>query len=219
MRLPLAAGGDPVTYSTKMTPPRCGALAPAFALPDVARPADAAPVRLRAWRQRRPVLLALLPEAAGEQRVLWLRALAARRADLDEARAVTLAIIGGASEVARALWQRVDAPFALLVDARGETLDAYLGAAATRPALALVNRYNTLLALLPAEDAERSARPRRRAARVRLCRAGGLRLYHPRLACGGVRQAGWRRRSYAETVSTAQCSRIRCGDCDCIAFD
>jgi hypothetical protein len=44
----------------------------------------------------------------------------------------------------------VDVAFPLLADATGETLAAYLGADATRPTLALVNRYNTLIALLPA---------------------------------------------------------------------
>lgn len=131
--------------------PRCGVLAPAFALPDATRPAEAEPVRLRVWRQRQPVLLALLPAGAGEQRVAWLRALAARRADLDYARAVTLAIVGGDREATRALWRQADVAFPLLVDATGETLAAYLGANATRSALALVNRYNVLLALLPAD--------------------------------------------------------------------
>ncbi|HZC07520.1 MAG TPA: redoxin domain-containing protein [Ktedonobacterales bacterium] len=130
--------------------PRCGALAPAFTLPDATRPADADLVRLRAWRQRRPVLLALLPEPAGAQSVAWLRALAARDVDLEDARAVTLAIVGGDREAVRTLWRQADVSFPLLADATGETLAAYLGADATRPTLALVNRYNTLLALLPA---------------------------------------------------------------------
>jgi peroxiredoxin len=133
--------------------PRCGVLAPAFTLPDATRTAEGEPVRLRAWRQRRPVLVALLPEAAGEQRVAWLRALAARRADLDEARTITLAVVDGDREGARSLWRQADVAFPLLVDADGATLAAYLGANATRPALALVNRYNVLLALLPAADA------------------------------------------------------------------
>jgi peroxiredoxin len=142
------------THPTETAAPRCGALAPAFALPDATRPADAEPVRLRAWRQRRPVLLALLPEAAGEQRIAWLRAIAARRADLDEARAITLTIVGGDREAVRALWRQADVAFALLADATGETLTAYLGANATRPALALVNRYSTLISLLPATTAD-----------------------------------------------------------------
>lgn len=133
--------------------PRCGILAPAFALPDATQSAEAEPVRLRAWRQRRPVLLALLPAEAGEQRVAWLRALAARRDDLDYARAVTLAIIGGDRDAVRALWRQADVAFPLLADASGETLAAYLGARHTLPALALVNRYSVLLALLPAADA------------------------------------------------------------------
>ena len=147
---------NPTIHSTSSMPshaPRCGVLAPAFALPDATRPAEAEPVRLRAWRQRRPVLLALLPAGAGEQRVVWLRAIAARRADLDYAQAVTLAIVGGDREEARALWRQADVAFPLLADATGETLAAYLGADATRPTLALVNRYSVLLALLPATNA------------------------------------------------------------------
>ncbi len=141
---------NPIIHPAKTGAPRCGALAPAFALPDVAQPADAEPVRLRAWRQRRPVLLALLPVAAGEQRLTWLRALAARRADLDEARAVTLAIVGGGAEAVRALWRQADVAFPLLADATGATLAAYVDADTARPSLALVNRYNTLISLLPA---------------------------------------------------------------------
>lgn len=142
-----------MTLSSEANAPRCGALAPGFALPDVARPDGAEPTRLRAWRQRRPVLLAFLPEVAGEQRIAWLRALADRRADLDEARAVTLAIVGGDRATVRALWRQADVPFPLLIDADGATLAAYLGADATRPALAVVDRYNVLITLLLATDA------------------------------------------------------------------
>ena len=109
-------------------------------------------MRLRAWRQRRPVLLALLPDPTSAQSVAWLRALAARRDDLDYARAVTLAIVGGDREAVRALWRQADVSFPLLADPTGETLAAYLGADLSRPALALVNRYNTLLAMAPATN-------------------------------------------------------------------
>lgn len=133
---------------------RCGVLAPVFALPDVARPADAPPVRLRAWRQRRPVLLALLPAAAGDQRLAWLRALAARRTDLDYALAVTLAIAEGERAAVADLWRQADSPFPVLADADGATLAAFLGAdwATQPPTLALVNRYNVLIATLPAAN-------------------------------------------------------------------
>lgn len=130
--------------------PRCGELAPAFALPDVTRPDDAQPTRLRAWRQRRPVLLALLPEGAGEQRIAWLRALADRRDAIEETQAVTLAIVAGDRAAVSALWRQADPPFPLLADADGATLAAYLGADATLPALALVDQYSVLLAVMPA---------------------------------------------------------------------
>jgi len=141
------------TPRTEPQVPRCGALAPAFALPDVARPEDAAPVRLRTWRQRRPVLLALLPTAAGDARLAWLRALDARRADLDEAQVVTLAVVEGEREAIHALALQVDTAFPLLADTTGAALAAYLGTGATQPALALVDRYSQLLALLPPTDA------------------------------------------------------------------
>lgn len=141
-----------MTHPIQAGAPRCGALAPAFALPDVARPAEAAPVRLRAWRQRRAVLLALLPASSGGQRVAWLRALVARHEELAEAQVVTLAIAiaGGERAAVADLWRQADIPFPLLADAGGATLAAYLGAGASLPTLALVDRYNVLLALLPA---------------------------------------------------------------------
>lgn len=142
-----------MTKPVSETALRCGKLAPAFTLSDVARPADAEPIRLRAWRQRRPVALALLPLAAGEQRLIWLRALAARRADLDDAQAVTLAIADGPSADLLALWRQAAVCFPLLCDADGATLASYLGPAATLPALALIDRYNALIALVPASDA------------------------------------------------------------------
>lgn len=141
-----------MTHPTSARVARCGVLAPAFALPDVARPADAPLVRLRAWRQRRPVLLALLPADAGEQRIAWLRALAARRADLEDALAVTLAIAQGERAAVADLWRQADSPYPVLDDADGATLADFLGAgwAAQPPTLALVNRYNVLIATLPA---------------------------------------------------------------------
>lgn len=140
--------------SPETTAPRCGVLAPAFTLPDAMRPADAEPVKVRAWRQRRPVLLALLPAATSVQSVEWLHTLANRSADLDYARAAVVAIVGGDRDAARALWRQADVSFPILYDADGAILAAYLGANATQPALAVINRYNVLLALLPAADAE-----------------------------------------------------------------
>lgn len=134
---------------------RRGALAPAFTLPDARLPKGAEPTRLRAWRQRRAVLVALLPgEAPEEERVAWLRALAARRAELAEAQVVTLVVAEGARDAAHALWRRVDTPYPLLADADGATLASYLGAAPAtsaprRPTLALVDRYSVLIGLLP----------------------------------------------------------------------
>lgn len=146
----LAEKGAPMndTQPTKRQP-RCGALAPDFTLPDALRPGGAEPVRLRAWRQRSPALIALLPSAAAEARIAWLRALAARRPDLTDAHVVTLAILAGSHDDAQALLRQVERPYPLLVDADGETMAAYLGATPSTPTLALVDRYSILLALIP----------------------------------------------------------------------
>ena len=126
----------------------CGVLAPDFALRDVARGVDAAPVRLRAWRQRRPALLALLPSVGAAQNARWLRALAEARDELAIYDTMTLAI---APEMeARRLLREVDATLPLLVDTDGAALAAYLGASSTLPALAVIDRYSALAALLPA---------------------------------------------------------------------
>ncbi len=137
--------------TTHSMPPRgatCGVLAPDFMLANVARPADAPPVRLRAWRQRRPVLLALLPSLDSAQNALWLLALAERGDDLAIYGAVTLAVAPRME--ARRLLGAVDVAFPLLADEDGAALTAYLGAGAALPALAVVDRYSSLVALLPA---------------------------------------------------------------------
>lgn len=126
----------------------CGMLAPDFSLCDVAQPVDADPVRLRALRQRRPALLALLPAADGVRNAAWLRAVAARRDDLAYYDAAALVVAPLAE--ARRLLGEMDAPFPVLADEDGATLAAYLGAGAALPALAVIDRYNQLAALLPA---------------------------------------------------------------------
>jgi peroxiredoxin len=126
----------------------CGVLAPDFTLRDVARPDGAPPVRLRAWRQRKPVLLALLPSHGAAQNAPWLRTLAGRADDLALYDTVTLAI--APETEARRLLGKVDAPFPLLADEDGATLAAYLGDGAALPALAVIDRYNSLAAMLPA---------------------------------------------------------------------
>ena len=124
----------------------CGVLAPDFTLRDVARAESAPPVRLRAWRQRKPVLLALLPSRGAAQNAAWLSALAERTHDLALYDTVTLAI--APAPEARRLLGEVDAPFPLLADVDGATLAAYLGVGAALPALAVIDRYNSLAALL-----------------------------------------------------------------------
>ncbi len=126
----------------------CGVLAPDFALKDVARPVDAPRVRLRTWRQRKPLLLALLPAQDSAQNDVWLRALARRTDDLVNYETVVLAV--APAREARRLLGAVDVPFPLLEDEDGATLEAYRGEGATAPALAVIDRYSSLAALLPA---------------------------------------------------------------------
>lgn len=130
----------------------CGLLAPDFMLPDVTRKAGAPPARLRAWRQRRPVLLALLPAPRSDQATRWLRALVARRDDLEYAQAVTMAVVRGPVEEARGLLRAADSAFPLLADAVGTTFAAYLGAGAHVPALVAIDRYSALIAVIGATD-------------------------------------------------------------------
>jgi peroxiredoxin len=130
----------------------CGVLAPDFRLADISRPAGAPPVRLRAWRQRKPVALALLPSARPDQNERWLHALAERGDEFAFYEAVTLAVAPTAE--AKRLLGKVDAPFPLLADEGGSALRAYLGVGAALPALAVIDRYSSLVALLPASSAE-----------------------------------------------------------------
>lgn len=130
----------------------CGVLAPDFTLRDVARPAKAPPVRLRALRQRRPVVVALLPGADSAQSERWLRSLAERASDLTYYEAAIYAVAH--EDEARRLRGEVDVLFPILADESGATLAAYLGGNATLPALAIVDRYSRLAALLRASTAE-----------------------------------------------------------------
>jgi hypothetical protein len=131
---------------------RCGVLAPDFMLRDVARPADAPLMRLRALRQRRPVVVALLPGADSAQSERWLRSLAQPAADLAYYEAVIYAL--APEDEALRLLGTVDAPFPILADVDGLTLAAYLGPDATLPALAIVDRYSRLAAVLRASSVD-----------------------------------------------------------------
>lgn len=129
-----------------------GLLAPDFMLPDVAREDGAPLARLRVWRQRRPVLMALLPTPRSVQAARWLRALATRRDDLEYAQAVTMVVAHGPVGEAHSLLHAGDISFPLLADRSGETLSAYLGDGAGMPALVAIDRYNALIAVLRATD-------------------------------------------------------------------
>jgi hypothetical protein len=97
------------------------------------------------------MLLALLPASGSAQNAVWLRALAGRVDDLALYEAVTLAVAPEAE--ARRLGE-VDVGFPLLADTDGAALAAYLGAGANLPALAVIDRYSSLAALLPAAGPE-----------------------------------------------------------------
>ncbi len=138
------------THTTPERRATCGALAPDFTLADATRPAGSPLVRLRAWRQRAPILLALLPSPDVARNAAWLLALAGRADDLAIYGVVTLALTR--ETAARRLLGAVDVAFPLLMDGDGAALTAYLGAEAALPALAVIDRYSSLVALLPAHS-------------------------------------------------------------------
>ncbi|HEX9037255.1 MAG TPA: redoxin domain-containing protein [Ktedonobacterales bacterium] len=131
---------------------RCGALAPDFALSDIAQPEDAPPVRLRSIRQRSPAVLLLLPSLGAAQNERWLRAVRDRAVDLEYYQAKIFAVAG--PEDARRLLGAVDVTFPVLADENGNALRAYLGPEATLPALAVIDRYSQLVTVLRAKSPE-----------------------------------------------------------------
>lgn len=121
---------------------------PGFALPD----ADGAIVRITAFKQRRPVLIALLHSATCPQCRAWLAELNAEREELAYRCVQPLLIFPDDPATLRALQDEVDLPGRLLSDPAGETRAHYLsvvdepGQHERQPVLLVaVGRYNELL--------------------------------------------------------------------------
>jgi peroxiredoxin len=130
--------------------PRPGESLPAFALTDAA----GSVVRLRDFKQRRPVLLAFLRDLDSPANREWLARLARERGRLDELRTAVLVVAPAPVERLRRLQTELDLPFALLADADGQTAAAYLPAGDEAPdALYAADRYNHCLARWLAPDA------------------------------------------------------------------
>lgn len=128
---------------------------PGFALPD----SDGAVVRLGAFKQRRPVLLALLHRAACPHCHAWLAGLKAAREELAYRCVQPLLIFPDDPGALRALQEEMNPPGALLSDPSGETRARYLGADAESVQhkrqsvlLVAVGRYNELLEAWVADE-------------------------------------------------------------------
>ena len=121
---------------------------PGFALPD----ANGATMRLAAFKQRRPVLLALLHSANCPHCRAWLAGLDAAREELNYRCVHPLFIFPDDRPTLQALQQEMNLPGALLSDPSDETRARYLGARAEQDQherqsvlLIAVGRYNELL--------------------------------------------------------------------------
>ena len=128
---------------------------PGFALPD----ADGALVRLATFKQRRPVLLALLHSATCPHCRAWLANLNADREELAYRCVQPLLIFPDDPATLRVLQDELNIPGALLSDPAGETRARYLGADGKlgqheQPSVLLmaVGRYNELLEMWVAEE-------------------------------------------------------------------
>ena len=97
-------------------------LVPGFALPD----ADGLIARLRAFRQRRPVLIALLHSATCPECRAWLSGLQATRGDLASHDVQPLLIFPDDPATLHALAVEYDMSGAFLSDPQGETRARYL---------------------------------------------------------------------------------------------
>ena len=128
---------------------------PGFALPD----ADGKIVRLAAFKQRRPVLLALLHGASCPRCRAWLADLNVEREELEYRFVQPLFIFPDDPAKLRALQHEMNLPGALLSDPAGETRARYLGAEDgldqqkhQSVVLIAVGRYNELLASWIADE-------------------------------------------------------------------
>lgn len=118
---------------------------PGFALPD----ASGAIIRLRAFRQRRPVLLALLHSVTCSDCRAWLSTLSAAREELEYLTVQPLLIFPDDSAALAALQYELDLPGSLLSDPGKTTRGSYLRTkgppAPESVALTAIGRYNEIL--------------------------------------------------------------------------
>lgn len=118
---------------------------PGFALPD----ATGATIRLRAFRQRRPVLLALLHSVTCSDCRAWLSTLSAAREDLEYLTVQPLFIFPDDSTALAALQHDLNLPGSLLSDPNKTTRGSYLRIeeppASECVALIAIGRYNECL--------------------------------------------------------------------------
>lgn len=118
---------------------------PGFALPDV----SGAIIRLRAFRQRRPVLIALLHSTSCLECLAWLSTLPAAREELEYLTVQPLLVFPDDSAALAAVQHRFNLPGSLLSDP-GKTIRAsYMRARELSVpecvALIAIGRYNELL--------------------------------------------------------------------------
>ena len=118
---------------------------PGFALPD----ADGAIIRLRSFRQRRPILIALLHSVTCPDCLAWLSTLSSAREELEYLTVQPLLIFPDDSPSLSALQHKLTLPGKLLSDPCNTTRDSYLRIeeppAPPRVALVAVGRYNECL--------------------------------------------------------------------------
>ncbi|HEX5547964.1 MAG TPA: redoxin domain-containing protein [Ktedonobacterales bacterium] len=118
---------------------------PGFALPD----ATGATIRLRAFRQRRPVLLALLHSTTCSDCRAWLPTLSAAREELEYLAVQPLLIFPDDPAALAIIQHELDIPGSLLSDPNKTTRGSYLRIeeppASECVALIAIGRYNDLL--------------------------------------------------------------------------
>lgn len=125
---------------------RPGQPVPGFALPD----ANGITVRLKSFKQRRPVLVALLHNATCPECRTWLSELAAAQADLADLDVQPLLIFPGTSSALRSLQDELGLSATLLADPGQQVRADYLRAELSparhqRVLLVAINRYNACL--------------------------------------------------------------------------
>lgn len=110
-------------------------------------------IRLADYRQRHPVLLALLHAADCQACRSWLAALAKRRARLDELGAAVLIVMPEPIAALGALGTKLDLPFPLLSDADGAVAARYgLPSGESGVAVVALNRYGYPIGVWRADD-------------------------------------------------------------------